>query len=89
MQITITPGAMRALEKDYMTLRGVPGALLMEHAAQAVCDALARRIPGGPCSSADPATTAGTAMPRPGCGAPGEGRRWCGSCPPLRAATRP
>ena len=47
MQITITPGAMRALEKDYMALRGVPGALLMEHAAQAVCDALERRIPGG------------------------------------------
>ena len=47
MQITITPGAMRALEKDYMTLRGVPGALLMEHAAQAVCDTLRRRIPGG------------------------------------------
>ena len=47
MQITITPGAMRALEKDYMTLRGVPGALLMEHAAMAVCDALARRISGG------------------------------------------
>ena len=47
MQITITPGAMRALEKDYMALRGVPGALLMEHAAQAVCGALERRIPGG------------------------------------------
>ena len=30
MQITITPGAMRALEKDYMALRGGPGALLRE-----------------------------------------------------------
>ncbi len=47
MQITITPNEMKALEQAYMKESGVPGALLMEHAAQAVCTALARRIPGG------------------------------------------
>ncbi|MBP3453909.1 MAG: NAD(P)H-hydrate dehydratase [Clostridia bacterium] len=47
MQITITPNEMKALEQAYMKESGVPGALLMEHAAQAVCAALERRIPGG------------------------------------------
>ena len=47
MQITITPGEMKTLEQTYMKEYAIPGALLMEHAAQAVCAALARRIPGG------------------------------------------
>lgn len=47
MQITITPNEMKALEQAYMKESGVPGALLMEHAAQAVCAALERHIPGG------------------------------------------
>lgn len=47
MFTTITPGAMQALEQQYMQAHGVPGALLMEHAAQAVCVALQRHIPGG------------------------------------------
>lgn len=47
MQITITPDAMKQLEHDFMQEYGIPGALLMEHAAQALCTALTRRIPGG------------------------------------------
>ena len=47
MQITITPNEMKTLEQAYMKEYGVPGALLMEHAALAVCQALRRRIPGG------------------------------------------
>lgn len=47
MQITITPDEMKALEQAYMKEYAVPGALLMEHAAQGVCAALARRVPGG------------------------------------------
>ena len=47
MDVTITPGEMKLLEQDYMEASGVPGALLMEHAAQGVFDALSRRIPGG------------------------------------------
>lgn len=45
MWTTITPAAMKALEADYMQRTGVPSALLMEHAAMAVCDALARHVP--------------------------------------------
>lgn len=47
MHTTITPQAMQALEQDYMQRTGVPGALLMEHAAQGICGALQRRIPEG------------------------------------------
>lgn len=47
MDVTITPAEMKLLESDYMEQSGVPGALLMEHAAQGVAEALARRIPGG------------------------------------------
>lgn len=43
MQITITPAQMKALEAQYMQETGVPGALLMEHAAQGVLAAMARR----------------------------------------------
>ncbi len=42
MDITITPEEMKALETDYMQQTGVPGALLMEHAAQGVAAALGR-----------------------------------------------
>lgn len=47
MDITITPAQMKALEAQYMQEFSVPGALLMEHAAQAVCRTLQHRIPGG------------------------------------------
>ena len=47
MDVTITPAEMKALEQDFMDEYGVPGALLMEHAAQGVVEALARRVPGG------------------------------------------
>lgn len=47
MQITITPDEMKKLEQDYMQKNAVPGALLMEHAAQGVCAALGRLAPGG------------------------------------------
>lgn len=47
MHITITPSDMKALEQRYMQQQAVPGALLMEHAAQALCAALGRHIPGG------------------------------------------
>lgn len=47
MQITITPEEMKKLERNYMQENAVPGALLMEHAAQGVCGAIARRFPGG------------------------------------------
>jgi len=39
---TITPADMKALETRYMTEHSIPGALLMEHAAIGVCDAIAR-----------------------------------------------
>lgn len=47
MDITIMPDEMKALENSYMSEFGVPGALLMEHAAQGVVAALHRRAPGG------------------------------------------
>lgn len=47
MDVTITPAEMKALEQDFMEASNVPGALLMEHAAQGVAAALSRRIPGG------------------------------------------
>lgn len=46
MDMTITPAQMKALETQYMLEYAVPSALLMEHAAQAVCAALARRTSG-------------------------------------------
>ena len=42
MLYTIAPADMQQLEKEYMAQLDVPGALLMEHAAAAVCDALSR-----------------------------------------------
>lgn len=39
---TITPADMKALETRFMAENGVPGALLMEHAAMGVVDAIAR-----------------------------------------------
>lgn len=47
MHTTITPSDMKTLEQRYMQQQAVPGALLMEHAAQAICAALGRHIPGG------------------------------------------
>lgn len=47
MRITVTPDRMKSLEAAFMAEHRVPGALLMEHAAQAVCAALTRRKPGG------------------------------------------
>ena len=40
MNLTILPEEMKRLEEAYMADTHVPGALLMEHAAQGVCDAL-------------------------------------------------
>lgn len=40
--MTITPAEMKELEARFMTENGVPGALLMEHAAMGVADAIAR-----------------------------------------------
>ena len=40
--MTITPADMKALETQFMAETGVPGALLMEHAAMGVVDAIAR-----------------------------------------------
>lgn len=42
MMITITPADMKALETRFMQEYDVPGALLMEHAALGVVDAIAR-----------------------------------------------
>lgn len=42
MDWTITPAEMKALEADYMAETDMPGALLMEHAAQGICAALKR-----------------------------------------------
>ena len=42
MKMTITPADMKALENRFMEENHVPGALLMEHAAQGVVDAIAR-----------------------------------------------
>ena len=48
MRMTISPRDMQALEQQWMRDAGVPSALLMEHAAMAVCDALSRLCtPGG------------------------------------------
>ena len=47
MDVTITPDEMKALEQAFMRESGVPSALLMEHAAQGICSALERHIPGG------------------------------------------
>ncbi len=43
--MTVTPADMKALETRFMQETGVPGILLMEHAAQGVADALARHVP--------------------------------------------
>ena len=42
MKMTSTPADMKALENRFMEENHVPGALLMEHAAQGVVDAIAR-----------------------------------------------
>ncbi len=48
MKITITPAEMKALETRFIQEHAVPGALLMEHAAQGVVDAIARYTQKGP-----------------------------------------
>lgn len=45
MCITITPAQMKELETRFMQETGMPGILLMEHAALGVVDALARHVP--------------------------------------------
>ncbi len=47
MDVTITPAEMKRLETDFMARYDIPGALLMEHAAQGVAEAIARRCPAG------------------------------------------
>ncbi len=47
MKTTITPADMKALESRYMEENHVPGALLMEHAALGVVDAIARYTDNG------------------------------------------
>ena len=42
MKLTITPDEMKELETRFMAENAVPGALLMEHAAMGVVDAIAR-----------------------------------------------
>ena len=42
MKFTITPADMKALETRFMEENAVPGALLMEHAAVGICDAISR-----------------------------------------------
>ncbi len=42
MKMTITPAEMKALEARFMEENSIPGALLMEHAALGVVDAIAR-----------------------------------------------
>ena len=46
MEISITPAQMRALEEQYMKETGMPGALLMEHAAQGIIAAISRSTKG-------------------------------------------
>ncbi len=43
--MTITPADMKTLETRFMQESGVPGILLMEHAALGVADAIARHVP--------------------------------------------
>ena len=45
--ITITPAQMKELETRYMADNNIPGALLMEHAAQGVVDAIRRYTANG------------------------------------------
>ncbi len=47
MALTITPAQMRETEQRFMQERGIPGLLLMEHAAQGVAEALADMAPRG------------------------------------------
>lgn len=47
MRYTISAKGMRQLEGEWMEAHGVPGALLMEHAAQGIVAALKRIIPDG------------------------------------------
>ena len=47
MLTTLTPAQMKALEADFMAQTGVPGAVLMELAAHAVTEAVARHAPSG------------------------------------------
>ena len=47
MNRTISPADMKRLEQRFMEKTGVPGALLMEHAAQGVIKAMGRHAPRG------------------------------------------
>ena len=42
MLMTLTPAEMKALETRFMAENNIPGALLMEHAALGVVEAIAR-----------------------------------------------
>ena len=44
---TISPQDMREMERAFLEGTGYPSILLMEHAAQAVVDALSAYVPGG------------------------------------------
>ena len=46
MPRTISPADMKRLETEFMARTGMPGALLMEHAAQGVCAAIGRHAEG-------------------------------------------
>ncbi|MBQ2953979.1 MAG: NAD(P)H-hydrate dehydratase [Clostridia bacterium] len=48
MMMTITPAEMKALETRFMEETGMPGILLMEHAAMGVVEAIARYTDKGP-----------------------------------------
>ena len=49
MRYTISPADMKRCETDFMVRTGTPGALLMEHAAMAVCKAAAQYVPASAC----------------------------------------
>ena len=77
---TISPQDMREMERAFLEGTGYPSILLMEHAAQAVVDALSAYAKAGSrvlfvCGSA---TTAATAAPRRGFGCSAAGRRTYG-----------
>ena len=69
MKMTITPADMKALETRFMAENHIPGALLMEHAALGVVDAIARYTDKGTVVFlCGPGNNGATAMRRRGCG---------------------
>lgn len=77
---TISPQDMREMERAFLEGTGYPSILLMEHAAQAVVDALSAYAPAAAacCSSAETAITAATGARRPDCGCSAAARQMCG-----------